>query len=71
MNVRQEDIAELLSHPHFILLVQSQLKIVAPVSAIESIIRDHGIGKEDPQSLEIAIDAIQHNNVWSNHQKVA
>lgn len=55
----------------FILLVQSQLKIVSPVSPLKTVVRNHGVCKENPQPLKIAVDAIQHNDVRSDHQKIA
>ena len=55
---------------HFILFVQSQLKIIPPVASIKTVIRQHWIFKENTQALEIMINAVQYNDVGCDHQKV-
>lgn len=71
VNVGQENVTRLADDPHLILHVQRQLKIAAPVLAIVPVVGQHGILEEDPQSIEVLADAIQHDNVRRNDEEVA
>ncbi len=44
---------------------------VLPISALMTIIRQNRIRKKDAQSVKVGSQAIQHDNIGSDHQKVA
>ena len=71
MDVGQENITRRLRDAHFILPMESQLKVVSPILPVESVVGNDRIMKENPQALEVVVYAIQNNNVWRNYQKVA
>src|SRR5438270_14098148 len=71
MNVGEENIASVARDSHIILQVQRKLKIIAPVTALESVVRKNGIVEENPQPLEIAINAIEHNDVRCDDEEIS
>ena len=71
VDVGQKDVAGGTGDAHLVLDVQGQLKIVAPVAPVHAVAGDDRIFKENAQPLKILIDAIQHDDVGGNHQKVA
>ena len=71
VDVGEEDVARLADDAHLVLHVQSQLEVVAPVAAVEAVVGQDGVLKEDPQAVEILADAVQHDDVRRDHQEVA
>ena len=71
MDIRQKDIARGHRYAHLVLHVQVKLKIVPPVAAVKSVVWNDRVRKENPQALEILVDAIQDDNVRRNDEKVA
>ena len=68
----RKDVADRAGDAHLVLHVQGQLKIVAPVASVHAIVRqDRVVFQKDAQALKILIDAIQHDDVGGDHQKVA
>ena len=70
VDVGQEDIARGPGDAHLVLQMQRQLKIVAPVAPVKPVVRQHRIVEEDTQALEIPVNAVQHDDVGRDHQKL-
>jgi hypothetical protein len=70
VDVRQEDVPGFVDDADFVLNVQGQLKIVAPVAAVESVFGQDGIVKEDLQALEVLVNAVKDDDVRSDDEKV-
>ena len=51
--------------------MQAELEIVAPVTASMAVVRQHRVVEEDAQAIEIGAQAVEHNDVGRNEQKVA
>ena len=71
MDIGQENVARGPGDGDLILLVQGELKIIAPVAAVHAVVREHRILEEDPKSLKVSIDAVEHDDVGRDDQKVA
>lgn len=71
MDVGQKNIACGLGYPDLILSMQGQLKIITPVVTVITIIRQYRVVKENAQPLKILVNAIQHNDVGRDNQKIA
>ncbi len=70
MNVGQKEIACRAHDAHIVLNVQSDLKIITPVAAGMSIIRQHRVIKEYAQPVEIGQQAVEHDDVRRDQQKI-
>ena len=72
VDVGQKDVAGGAGDAHLVLHVQGQLKIVAPVAPVKAVVgQDRVVFQKDAQPLKILVDAIQHDDVGGDHQKVA
>ena len=71
MNVGQENVADGMCDAHLVLHMQRKLEIIAPITSVHTVVRDHRVCKENVQSLKILVNAIQHDDVGRDHQKVA
>ncbi|MBT9137433.1 MAG: hypothetical protein DDT34_02525 [Firmicutes bacterium] len=71
VDVSEEDVAGALSDPHLVLKVKGQLKIVMPVSTIETVVRDNRVLEEEFEALEILVDAVEHDDVRRDYKEVA
>ena len=70
VDVGQEDVASRARDAHLVLAVQGQLEVVPPVAAVHAVVGDYRIIEEDAQPLEIPMDAVQHDDVGRDNQKV-
>src|SRR3989344_9439772 len=70
VDVCQEDIADVIGHPHVILDVQCHLKIILPVLTFKAVLGNYGIATEDTQPVEIRAKAIEHDDVGRDNEKV-
>src|SRR5450759_3594862 len=71
MDVRQKEIASLTHDPHIVLDMQSDLKVIAPVAAVVSVVGENRIVEENLQAIEIRPEAIQHHDVWRDKQEIS
>src|SRR3989338_6462412 len=71
MDICKKNVAGLSYCANFILNVKCHLKIVAPISALMTIVRENRILKKYFESIKIGADTIKHDNVWGNYQKIA
>ena len=50
--------------------MQGKLKIVPPVAPVHTVVRQNRVFKKDAQPLKILVDAIKHDDVRGDHQKI-
>ena len=71
MDIGQEHVAGRPHDANVILNVQGDLEVVPPVLPSVAVVRQNRIIEEDMQAVEIGAQAIQHDDVRGDHQKVA
>lgn len=71
MDVRQKNVACFANDAHIILHIQRQLKIVAPIPAIEAVVGQNGVLKEDFEAAKVFENAVQHDDVGRDDEKIA
>ena len=71
VDVGQENVAGGAGDAHLVLPMQGQLKVVAPVAPVHAVVWNDRVLKENAQPLKISVNAVQHDDVGGDHQKVA
>ena len=70
MNVREKQIAGVAQHAHFVLDVERDLKIVAPVAALVAVVRQNGIVEKDFEPVKIRAQPFQDDDVGRDDEKI-
>ena len=72
VDVGEKNISCRVGDVNFILEMKGQLKIISPLSSTNTIIWDCWIIlQEYPQALEVLVDSIENNNVWSDYEEIS
>ena len=71
VDVGEEEVAERPERPDLVLQVQGDLEVVAPVAALVAVVGQHRVVEEDPKSVKISTQAVEHDDVRRDQQDVA
>ena len=71
VDVGKKKIARIPHHAHIVLNVQRELKIIAPVAAFVTIVRQDRVVEEDAQSIEVGAQAVKDDDVRRDQKKIA
>ena len=71
VDIGQKDIAGGLGDAHLVLLVQGELEVLPPVATIETVIGENRVFEENPEPLEVVINAVKDDYVWCYHKEIA
>src|SRR5579859_1625701 len=72
VDVGEKDVACLVGDTNVVLDVEGQLEIVAPVVAIEAVVRQNRVVfQENAKALKILVDAVKDDDVRGDDQEVA
>src|ERR1039458_9578696 len=70
VNVREKQIAGVAQHAHFVLNVERELKIVAPVTSFVAVVRQNGIVEKDFEAVKIRAQPVQHDDVGRDDEEI-
>ncbi len=71
VDIGQEQIAGGANQTYVVLDVQRDLKVIPPVLAVEAVVREHRIVEEDFQAIQVAAQAVEHDDVRCDQQDIA
>ena len=70
MDVGEEQVAGLADDAHVVLQVQGELEVVAPIATGVAVVRQHGVGEEDAQAVEVGAQPVEDDDVRCDQQEV-
>lgn len=71
MNIREKKVPCGAQNTHIVLNVQSELKVVPPVTASMTIFRKNWVIEENFEAIEIRAKAVKNDDVRSNEKEIA
>src|SRR3989344_1901744 len=70
VDVREEDVSNVICHAYLVLNVERHLEVILPVLPLKAVLRNHRIAREDTQPVKICSEAIEHDDVGRYNEKV-
>ena len=71
MDVGEEQVAGIAHHAHVVLQMHGELEILAPVAAGGAVVGQHRIREKNAQPVEIGAQAVEHDDVRRDQEKVS